>query len=161
MDADAMYRQYAGIVLRRARQILGDEHEARDALHDIFLDLLKRPSQFRGDSAPTTWLYVVTTHHCLNRIRRRKNRMRILDAVGASTTHVPGRVSPEARLDVATLLQRLPPKVVEAAIYYHLDGLTHEEIAVIMRCSRRNVGKLLDRLSSLVDVKGVLRRASA
>ena len=40
-------------------------------------------------------------------------------------------------------LRRMPPPLGEVAIYYHLDGLTHAEIAELVGCSRRQVGNHL------------------
>jgi RNA polymerase sigma-70 factor (ECF subfamily) len=53
------------------------------------------------------------------------------------------------RSEPVTLLRQtlalLQPEAAQAAVYYFLDGMTHEEIAHVMGCSRRHVGDVLDR----------------
>jgi RNA polymerase sigma-70 factor (ECF subfamily) len=40
----------------------------------------------------------------------------------------------------------VPEELAQAAVYYYADEMTHEEIAEVLRCSRRHVGDLLERL---------------
>jgi RNA polymerase sigma-70 factor (ECF subfamily) len=143
-EVAAMYEKHGHVVLRRARRILGDEHEAQDVLHEIFASLLQKPDSFAGQSSVTTFLYAATTHRCLNRIRDAKTRNRLLhlerreEGVGARDGVVAAR----------QLLARLPDDLAQAVVYYHLDEMTHEEIAEQMGCSRRTVGNLLERAAA-------------
>jgi RNA polymerase sigma factor (sigma-70 family) len=144
---EQLYREHGHHVLRRARRLLASEDESREVLQEIFVSLLDRPEQFDRRSSFTTWLYSATTHLCLNRIRDRKNRARLLDARAPSIREgAPG--SAEDRALVIDLLARLPDEIARAAVYYHLDEMTQEETAAIMGCSRRHVGDLLERLKA-------------
>lgn len=139
-----LYREQGPAVLRRARQILQDEEEARDALQEIFLSLADRqPFEQRGGT--TTWFYIRTTHFCLNRLRDHHNRARLLRERAE-----PPPVSTPARGEAVVLardvLARLPPDVAEVAVYYYCDEMTQDEIAALMRCSRRHIGHILERL---------------
>src|SRR5262245_42166204 len=73
------YRAYGHSVLRRARQLLGDEQEACDVMQEVFVALLDRPVTFEGRSALGTYLYAATTHRCFNRLRNRRNRDRLVE----------------------------------------------------------------------------------
>ncbi|HEX2690434.1 MAG TPA: sigma-70 family RNA polymerase sigma factor [Kofleriaceae bacterium] len=140
-----MYRMYGHSVLRRARQILANDDEAGEVLQEIFAGLIARPGQFDGRSAPSTFLYAVTTHACLARLRDRKNRLRLIDEqVRPWTTDVDRRSADTAALIRAELAQ-MPEDEARAVVYYHLDGMTHAEIAEMLGCSRRHVGNLLER----------------
>lgn len=146
LDVEALYRSYGHSVLRRARQILASDDEAGEILQEIFAGLVARPDQFDGRSAPSTFLYAVTTHACLARLRDRKNRARLVDEqVKPWTSDVDPR-SPATIAIVQNTLARLPADEARAAVYYHLDGMTHAEIAEVMACSRRHVGDLLERV---------------
>ncbi|MBC7976211.1 MAG: hypothetical protein H7138_14660, partial [Myxococcales bacterium] len=79
IDVEALYRTYGHSVLRRARQILGNEDDAAEVLQELFVGLLARPDQFEGRSAPSTFLYAATTYACLARLRNRHNRRRLID----------------------------------------------------------------------------------
>jgi RNA polymerase sigma factor (sigma-70 family) len=144
---ERLYREHGHHVLRRARRLLASEDESREVLQEIFVSLLARPEQFDRRSSFTTWLYSATTHLCLNRIRDRKNRARLLSArAPAQGEDAPD--SAEDRTLVTDLLAKLPDEIAKAAVYYHLDEMTQDETAAIMGCSRRHVGDLLERLTT-------------
>lgn len=150
MDLGALYRSYGHSVLRRARSILGSDADARDVLHEIFAGLVSRPDQFRGTSAPSTFLYAATTNACLARLRDHKNRVRLLaEHVQPWTTEVDPRTL-DTRLEVRAVLAELPEDEARAAVYYHLDGMSHVEVAEVLGCSPRHVGDLLSRTTERV-----------
>jgi RNA polymerase sigma-70 factor (ECF subfamily) len=144
---ERLYREHGHVVLRRARELLRSEVEATDAVQDIFLSLLQRPGQLDGVTRITAWLYRATTHHCLNRLRNRRGRLKILDGLRpASSVDSRGELLAQVR----SLLEQLPEPLGEVADYYHVDGMTYDEIAAILGCSRRQVGALLERLRAVV-----------
>ncbi|WP_437775118.1 RNA polymerase sigma factor [Sorangium sp. So ce1097] len=144
LDVERLYRAHGHHVLRRARALLGSEEESRDVLQEVFLSLVQSPGQFEHRSSPATWLYSATTHRCLNRIRDRKNRARLLGS-GTPPSDVDAPRA-EQTVQAARLLAELPDELAQAAIYHYIDESTHEEIAAIMGCSRRHVGDLLTRV---------------
>jgi RNA polymerase sigma factor (sigma-70 family) len=140
------YRTHAHQVVRRARQILGEAAEADEVLQEVFLSLVDEPEQFQRRSALSTWLYSATTHLCLNKLRNRRNRLRILEEQVA-----PGRTeSVRARADdwalARQLLASMPEDLARVAVYYYVDEMTHQEIAEQVGCSRRHVGNLVERV---------------
>lgn len=148
LDVEALYRTYGHSVLRRARQIMASDDEAGEILQEIFVGLVSRPEQFDRRSAPSTFLYAVTTHACLARLRDRKNRLHLIDEqVKPWSTDVDPRSAETASI-VRGVLAQLPDEEARAAIYYHLDGMTHAEVADVLGCSRRHVGDLLERLAA-------------
>jgi RNA polymerase sigma-70 factor (ECF subfamily) len=153
-DVEQAYRKYGHSVLRRARALLGDEADAREALHETFLHLLEQPANFAGRSTLLTWLYSVTNHHCLNRLRNHRTRARILDQNhdrGVSA----GASSIESRIQLRQVLGGLDEDLASAAILHYLDRLSQDEIAAVMGCSRRRVGYLLQRLrQTLAHLEG-------
>jgi RNA polymerase sigma-70 factor (ECF subfamily) len=146
-----LYRQHGHLVLRRALGILGNADEAQDVLHDVFASLVHRPEQFAGRSAVTTWLYSATVHQCLNRIRDRNTRGRLLEAHAATVQPSAGGLDGESRAGLRRLLGRMPEELAQVAVYHAMDGMTQEEIADVMACSRRHVNRLLDRLQAWAD----------
>jgi RNA polymerase sigma-70 factor (ECF subfamily) len=139
------YRKHGHSVLRRARVLLANEAEAMEALQEIFLDLLERRSLFESRSSLLTYLYSATTHHCLNRIRNRRSRDRLLEQNPESLR--PGAAGmADAHVELRQFLERLDGDVSAVAVFHYLDGMTQDEIAEVMSCSRRHVGHLLQRL---------------
>jgi RNA polymerase sigma factor (sigma-70 family) len=148
-ELDAMYRAHGHLVLRRAKRLLQNDDDARDVVQDVFLELHRNAERFAGKSSITTYLYAMTTHACLNRLRNARTRARLLALHGRGPTTIPARG--EGRALAFEVLTALPPDDAELAIYLHCDELTHEEIAELRGCSRRHVTDLAARLQRRLE----------
>jgi len=142
---EELYRSHGHLVLRRARTILGTEHDAQEALQEIFASLLRAPESFRGEGSAVGFLYRATTHFCLNELRNRRTSARLLQARAAAALPELAPGSAEALAEVRGLLALLPAQEAAAVVYFHLDGMTHAEVAGLLGCSKRQVGYLLER----------------
>lgn len=139
-----LYQSLGHAVLRRARRILGSEAEAEDVLHDLFLRMAERPEELLRAREPAAFLYGAAAHACLNRIRDAKNRTRLLaDRTTFREQHVTAEG--ESQVILRQVLATMPPELAEVTVYYHMDEMTHAEIAEVLQCSRRHVGDLLER----------------
>jgi RNA polymerase sigma-70 factor (ECF subfamily) len=144
---EMLYQRYGPLVHRRARAMLGDEQAAWDALQEVFVRALKGRDAFRHEASPTTWLYRITTNYCLNVLRdetRRRDKLR----QRATTRPMASTVEPELRLTLARLMSELPPEACEMAVYSHVDRMSHDEIAAIMKVSPRTVGNRLKEFAA-------------
>lgn len=144
---EQLYRSHGLAVLRRARQLLGNEEEARDVLQDVFASLVERPAQFAGRSSPMTFLYAMTTNCALARLRQRRTQSRLLREHHVGD-EAPVSGGPDTLVQLRNQLISLPDELAQVAVYYHLDEMTQDEIALVLGCSRQWVGKLLQRLSA-------------
>jgi len=140
---ERLYRSHGHIVLRRARALLGSEPDAQEALHEVFAALLRTPDGLRSAASVVAWLYQATTNFCLNLVRHRRTGARLLESFAPA---LPTHSRPEALAELRKLLSRMPPDVAAAAVYHHMDGMTHAEVAEVLGCSRRQVGYLLERV---------------
>jgi RNA polymerase sigma-70 factor (ECF subfamily) len=134
---DMLYRTYGGMVLRRARTLLGDDSAAQDMVQEVFMKAIRAFPGFRGESSLTTWLYQVTTNHCLNAIRDGARRRRALER--RMPAEEPISSSAEDRVGVEELLRQLPRELCEVAIYYYVDQMNQDEIAELLGVSERTV----------------------
>lgn len=148
LDVGALYQRYAPAIYRRIRRFY-DGQEAEEVLQEIFLVVLERIGQFRGEASPSTWLYRVATHHCLNRLRNSARRRALL-AESYEELWCEGATSgaQEATAGLRELWRELPEELVMIGVYYHLDGLSHDEIAALVGVSRRTVGNRLAELEA-------------
>jgi RNA polymerase sigma-70 factor (ECF subfamily) len=156
---EEVYRSHGDLVLRRARQILDDEVEAKEALQEIFMSLVQDPTQLEGKRSLSAWLYTATTHHCLNVLRNRRTRSRLLSSHLAPPQPSSQAALGETRVTVREALSRLPEELARAAVYYYLDEMTHEEIAALVGCSRRHVGNLLQAVET--ELQGPQKEAQS
>ena len=146
---EELYRRYGSSVYRRARAILGNEHRAQDAMHEVFIRALCAQEAWQDSSSPVAWLYRVTTNYCLNLIRNEKRRAELLAQEGGllePRAEAPGDV----RLTLKQVLLSVEPELREVAICFHLDGMTQTEAAEHLGVSRRTVGYRLQALREVL-----------
>ena len=141
------------MVLRRCRKLLGDDHTARDAMHDVFVQLLSH-SDALTDQAPSSLLFRIATNVCLNRLRTRKRRPEDGDALLveiAERTDPAARSAARAALD--TLFRNEPADTALIAVLHLHDQMTLEEVAAEVGMSvsgvRKRLAKLRTKLHSL------------
>ena len=128
----------------------GDRAVADDVTQQIFLKLFTAIRQFRGDSEFTTWLYRLVVNACLDEKRRRR---RLLPWGETVAMRNPGEKKPQekqyARLEVAEAVQKaigeLKPKFRLPILLKYIEGLSYEEIASVMGCSKGTVASRLNR----------------
>jgi RNA polymerase sigma-70 factor (ECF subfamily) len=84
------------------------------------------------------------THACLNRLRNQRNRARLLqERVAPHLAAQPAAAKAEQLATVLSELARMPESLAQVAVYYFVDGMTHDEIALLIGCSARHVGNLV------------------
>jgi RNA polymerase sigma-70 factor (ECF subfamily) len=152
-DIERLYRSHGHLVLRRARAILGNEADAQEALQEVFTALLRAPGDVRAARSVVGWLYGATTHHCLNLLRNRRTGARLVELHVVPMVPTAGRARADALVEARDLLATLPEEVGAAVVYHHVDGMTYDEIAAQLGCSRRKVGYLLERAQGVADVE--------
>ena len=146
---DCLYRAHGPSVLRRARQVLRDDDDARDVVQELFLSLARGGGP-EPERITTAWFYTAATHLCLNRLRNRNNRTRLWRQHGSASERTDAARG-EALVLARDVLARLPAPLAEVAIYHFCDEMTHGEIAALLGCSRRHVGDLLERIHQSVQ----------
>ena len=128
----------------------GDRAVADDVTQQIFLKLFTAIRQFRGDSEFTTWLYRLVVNACLDEKRRRR---RLLPWGETVEMRNPSEKKPQekqyARLEVAEAVREaigeLKPKFRLPILLKYIEGLSYEEIASVMGCSKGTVASRLNR----------------
>jgi len=66
---EAVVREYSPRMLAVARRMMGNEHDARDAVQDAFLSAFKAIDSFAGDAKLSTWLHRIVVNACLMKLR--------------------------------------------------------------------------------------------
>jgi RNA polymerase sigma-70 factor (ECF subfamily) len=144
-DPQAAYRLYGAELVRKAERLLRSRDDAVDIVHALFVDLI--PKWSRDVDLP--YLYRAVTNRCLNALRDRDTRARLLARQGVAAAPV-GRV----RLDdevvglalIARLAERLDRGHLEVLVARFVDDLTQDEVAAQLGVSRKTIGKRLDRI---------------
>lgn len=145
-----LFETYKDKVFSIAVYSSGDRALAEDITQQIFLKLFTAIRQFRGESEFTTWLYRLVVNACLDERRRRR---RLLPWGETVAMRKAGEKKPQekqyARLEVAAAVQaaigELKPKFRLPILLKYIEGLSYEEIASVMGCSKGTVASRLNR----------------
>ncbi len=161
-------------------RMLGSHQDAEDALQDALLRAWRGLGRFEERSAPTSWLYKITTNVCLDEIKRRRKRVLPTDygpaaadpaesPLAASVWVEPypdgqvgvedGYASPEARyerreaLELAFIaaLQHLPARQRAVLILREVLGFSAKEVAAILDATPASVNSALQRARKTID----------
>lgn len=145
-----------------------DPDEAADALQDALISAFRRASQFRGESAVTTWLHRIVVNASLDRLRRKSVRATVplpeeqditRESLVDATDHIHQR---EVQLVIAQALAQLPEDQRQAVLLVDIEGYSIEEAAALIgcptgtvksRCSRARA-KLAKQLAHLRNSDG-------
>lgn len=114
--------QYENTLYRAALAILGDAHEAEDAVQDAFLRYLEKAPDFESPAHEKAWLLRVTVNGCKSRLRSpwRRRTAPLLDTYPAA--------GPEEQSLMETI-GKLPAKDRTVLHLYYYEGYQTAEIA--------------------------------
>jgi RNA polymerase sigma factor (sigma-70 family) len=152
-ELERLYQRFGASILRRASRILADEQLARDVCHDVFVQVLRADPW--APPSPLAWLYLTTTNLCLNLLRSDRRRRLTLAQIPRPEAGAPS-------IEAALILQRVPPDLQEVAVYYGIDRMSQDEIAIVLGVSQKTVSNRIRALRALLDpaeptAKGMVR----
>lgn len=151
-DAQAfefLYRLHNRRVYALCLRMLGNPSDAEDLTQEAFLQLFRKISTFRGESAFSTWLHRLAVNVVLMRLRKKSLPTDSLDEpsepdeetsgprrdVGAPDLRLAGSID---RVNLQRCVEQLPPGYRAVFVLHDVQGYEHNEIAKIMGCSIGN-----------------------
>jgi RNA polymerase sigma-70 factor (ECF subfamily) len=126
--------------------LLGDDEEARDAVQDSLVTVLRRWEELRSTDTAKPWFFRILVNDCISRLRKAKVRdgaLRIIGRSIAKTTEL-SEASDFSKM-VLPGLMRLPVKQRTAIVLRFADGRSVAEIAEAMNVSRETIKTHLKR----------------
>lgn len=140
------------MVYRRAFRILGRHEDAEEAMHEVFIRVIRGGDRFEGRSGLTTWLYEITTNYCLNQLRDRRRRRELFEENVTPPDDATGADAADLVL-LRRLLAEADEQQARAVTYVFLDGMSQEETARLLGVSQRTVSNLIDRFMKWAQAK--------
>jgi RNA polymerase sigma-70 factor (ECF subfamily) len=139
-----IYARYGPIILHRCQQILRNEADARDALHDIFVKLMDQRHRYNGQRALLPWVLTISTNHCIDRLRQRRPQSPLIPEEQPASA-VDAEVALANRDILERLLSRTDRKTQQMLVYHFIDRFPQNEIAGLLGCSEKTVNRCLAR----------------
>jgi RNA polymerase sigma-70 factor, ECF subfamily len=169
VDLDVLYRTHARTVARWVGRLAGPSADVDDLVHEIFLIVDRRLSEFRGDGKVTTWLYRIAERVVLDARRREhfrrwfsRTRSVEIERVLSSTqpTPVDALEQRQSAESVYRILDRMPDKYRTVLILFEIEEMSGEEIAALTGLKQATVWVHLHRARArfLRDMKRALGR---
>jgi RNA polymerase sigma-70 factor (ECF subfamily) len=142
------------MVLRRCRRLLRDENKALDAMHDVFVELLRRENRLDARS-PAGLLLTTATNLCLNRLRSERRRPEDPDEdllIRIASLGDDAETLSLARRALDRIFGDQPSSTRLIAVLLYVDRLTLEETAAEVGMSVSGVRKRLRTLKERLPV---------
>lgn len=137
--------------------LLQNEQDAEECAQDVFIEVYRSVSSFRGDAKLSTWIYRIATTKSLELIRKRKRLKRF--AFLKSLTGSDGEELPVASFEhpgiqleqkenaqvLFAAIAQLPESQRVAFTLHKVEGLPYQEICEVMDTSLSSVESLMFR----------------
>lgn len=127
--------------------MLSNPAQAEDLAQEAFLQLFRKISTFRGESAFSTWLHRMTVNVVLMHLRKKGLPVVSLEEtietdeetqkkeLGGEDVKLTGSID---RLQLQRAIDRLPPGYKMVFVLHDVEGFEHNEIAEMVGCSIGN-----------------------
>jgi RNA polymerase sigma-70 factor, ECF subfamily len=150
---DAVYRHFHPRVFGLCRYLLGSGAEAEDAASEVFARLPRAMKSYDASLPFPRWLLSVTSHHCVDLLRKRQVEGRIFDpseaealqSASESPSPLQELLSAEARDGVRAAIEALPERYRLPLVLRYYNDLGYDEIAAALQLTRANVATLIFR----------------
>lgn len=160
-DSDAfadLFNAHKARIYALCLRMTNNTAEAEDLTQDAFLQVFRKLSTFRGDSALSTWMHRIAVNTVLMFIRKRNSSIREcpLEPVFGSEEEaafegpVYGKVDDTLsmttdRVALLRAIENLPPGYRLMIILHDIHGYEHQEIADIFGCTTGNTKSQLHK----------------
>ena len=143
----ALYEMHKRRVYSLCLRMTGNTAEAEDLAQEAFLQLFRKISTFRGESAFSTWLHRLAVNVVLMHLRKKGLQQISLDEVDSSQDEPVKRdygdndrrlMGSVDRISLTRAIAELPPGYRTVFVLHDVEGYEHNEIAEIMKCSVGN-----------------------
>ena len=130
-DFEGFYRAHYARLVGQMVAVVGDVHEAEDAVQEAFARASLHWSRVRGYHAPDAWVRRVALNYARSGLRRARYRRRAVERLGQPDEAVPAATADI--VDMVAALRRLPPGQREVLVLYYVVELPVEEIGRHLR----------------------------
>ena len=133
---DDLYRAHADFVWRAVLRLGISEAQAEDAVHEVFLVARRKLPDFRGDAAPSTWLYAIARGVCANLRRahaRAERRLELAPTPAPAPSPEDAATRSDAAALVAKFLDTLPEEQREVFVLSDIEGMAGPDVATALQ----------------------------
>ena len=139
--------RHGGQLYRLALRFCGTPADAEDLVQQTFLQAFRKWHQFKGDAAPTTWLYTIAARQCERTKRLRSGEPRRLESLddllpsgepkvadlrGLDESPYRARLRHEAKEALEAAIAKLPMKLRMTLVLKDIVELSLADVAKVL-----------------------------
>jgi RNA polymerase sigma-70 factor, ECF subfamily len=126
-------REIMRFILRTTR----DREDALDLFQETWLRAYRAYASLDSPDGVRPWLFRIATNLCLNRVRDRARRGRVMLDAELAEKHDAGTThgAHDGMIDLKAAIARLPRKQREAIVMRKFGGLEYDEIGAALGCT--------------------------
>ncbi|WP_243158049.1 RNA polymerase sigma factor [Aminipila terrae] len=141
-----------------ALRYVKNENDAMDVLQESFIKIFRHLGKFNEESKFETWVYRIVVNSCYDFLRKYKNKYDEIpiapnDNQDEKTLEIPDHTPPpeevilnsEQSTYILECLEKIPIDHKKVIILRDIQGLSYEEISVILECSTGTVKSRISR----------------
>ena len=152
--------EYQGKIYNIALGIMGNPHDAEDAVQNALIKIYRAIGSFKHRSKFSTWVYRVATNVCMDEVRKKKRTSSVSsDELGeeifSSDINTPeaNAINNEKMLHLKKAISSLRDDHRRVIVLRDINGFSYEEIACITSSSVGTVKSRINRArASLKDI---------
>jgi RNA polymerase sigma-70 factor (ECF subfamily) len=118
-----LYQTHGAKLKSLAVNLLGNRHDAEDAVQETFLKIHRSVANFKGESSFSTWVYRILVNTCHDMRRKKLRRQE------------SPKANPSLRLTIERSLTRLSLQQRDVFLLFEVEGFRHSEIAGMLAIS--------------------------
>ncbi len=146
---EQVYLRYRDLMYHLANEILRNDRDAEDAVHDAFLYLVEHLDKIEDPQCPKTKSYIVTiVESKAIDIYRRKNRHPLLSLEGINLGWEPDLGQASA---ITQCFAQLPKRYRQVLLLKYSHGYSDRELARMLHITPANAAKLVYRAKQKLD----------
>jgi RNA polymerase sigma-70 factor (ECF subfamily) len=130
---EQLYRLQGTRMRNLARNLLGSQNDAEDAVQETFLKVQRYITSFRGQSSFVTWMFRILVNTCHDARRSRTRRKELGQGESEESSPLPEMRAPGAHPALRMALERAIAKLTQhqrdVFLLYEVEGFRHSEIA--------------------------------
>lgn len=156
--------KYQHKVIGLVTRYVNNSGDAADVAQEAFIKAYRSLPTFRGESAFYTWLYRIAVNTAKNYLTAQGRRPPDADVEASEAEYYEGAdalheqatpenlmLSDELKRQVRAALDSLPDDLRQAITLREIEGLSYEEIAVIMDCPVGTIRSRIFRAREVID----------
>ncbi|MFH1684557.1 MAG: RNA polymerase sigma factor [Candidatus Margulisiibacteriota bacterium] len=150
MSFDKVYADHKETVWKLVSRYASSKHDREDLFQEVFLQIHRSLSSFRGDSSIETWIYRVTVNTAINQLKKQQRHKKIKETLSWLRVVEVEKEENEEEGEIMKPLAKLNPQQRAVLIMAEVEERKLEEISQVLNIPVGTVKSNLHRAKEIV-----------